>query len=375
MNILIAEDDATSRYAIARFLESRGCQIFEAADGDAAHSSIMENQIDIAVLDWMMPGMSGIDVCRSVRQQRTDYVYIIILTARDGESDVLEGFEAGADEYVKKPVNLPELAARIRVGERIIGLERSLRRQQHELSEINQMKNKFIGIVAHDLKNPVISIRGFSELMLKEPANLNEDQKEFLGIIHSTSRNMLAMINDLLDISLIDSGKWEIVKKPSLLKKLVEERILPNRLQAAQKQITMYYQLADVPRLSVDPQRVGQAVDNLISNAIKYSPYGAKIHMVLKQEDDRITFSVQDEGSGIPEAEQPLLFREFHRLSIRPTGGETSTGLGLSITKKIMEAHGGSIEVESHEQKGSTFTLIFPVAPAPSDSRDSSGGS
>ncbi len=375
MNILIAEDDATSRYAIARFLESRGCQIFEAADGDAAHSSIMKNQIDIAVLDWMMPGMNGIDVCRSVRQQRTDYVYIIILTARDRESDVLEGFEAGADEYVKKPVNLPELAARIRVGERIIGLERSLRRQQHELSEINQMKNKFIGIVAHDLKNPVISIRGFSELILKEPANLNEDQKEFLSIIHSTSRNMLAMINDLLDISLIDSGKWEVVKKPSSLKKLVEERILPNRLQAAQKQITMYYQLADVQRLSVDPQRVGQALDNLISNAIKYSPYGAKVHLVLKQEDDRIMFSVQDEGPGIPKAEQPLLFREFHRLSIRPTGGETSTGLGLSITKRIMEAHGGSIKVESHEQKGSTFTLIFPVAPAPPDSRDSSGGS
>lgn len=369
MNVLIAEDDATSRSAIARFLKKMNWKIFEAADGDSAYSSIVDNQISIAILDWMLPGMSGIEVCRKVRQLQSDYVYMIILTAKDKTSDVLKGFEAGADEYLKKPLSLPELAARIRVGERITGLERSLRRQQNELSEINRSKNQFIGIVAHDLRNPVISIRGFSELMLKDSADLNKDQVEFLNIIHSTSRNMLSMINDLLDISLIDSGKWEVVKQPSSLKKLLEERILLNRMQAAQKKITMYYKLADLPKISIDPNRISQAVDNLISNAIKYSPYGAKIHIFLKKENDTIRLSVRDEGPGIPEAEQPLLFREFHRLSIRPTGGETSTGLGLSITKKIMEAHGGSIEVESHEKSGSTFTLIFPAPPELSASK------
>jgi len=223
------------------------------------------------------------------------------------------------------------------------------------------MKNKFIGIVAHDLRNPVISIRGFSELLLKDENSFNEEQNEFLGIIHSTSRNMLAMINDLLDISRIESGNMRLSQKKGSLNKLILERVQLIKLQAVKKHISIHEELSLIPEIAFDAHRLGQAVDNLITNAIKFAPMGSNVYLSLMHDGDIVKFSVTDEGPGIPREEQHLLFSEFHRLSIRPTGGETSTGLGLAIAKKIIEAHNGMIEFETQEGLGSTFSLILPA--------------
>jgi two-component system, sensor histidine kinase and response regulator len=366
IKILVADDDAATRKMITQSLGEEGYSLFEAAKGLDAYAIIKKENINIAILDWILPEMTGIDICRKIREdQQSSYVFIVMLTVKNERKDLLEGFAAGVDEYVKKPLNLLELNARIKVGERIIGLEQSLIQKQKELFEINQMKNKFLGIAAHDLRNPIISIRGFSELLLRDPSNLTDDQREFLSIIYTTSRGMLAMLNDLLDVSLIESGRMEIHKRSESLTKIIQDKILVNSFQANQKQIAIHKELLNIPTIELDPQRIGQAVDNLISNAIKFAPYGSNIYLILKQDGNKIKFSVRDEGPGIPQEEQHLLFSEFHRLSIRPTAGETSTGLGLAITKKIMEAHGGSIGFESSEGSGSTFSLVFPITSSP----------
>jgi len=363
MNILIAEDDAATRKMVAECLKKKGFNVFEASNGIEAFTSMIDQQINIAVLDWMLPGMTGIEVCQKIREKmETSYVFIIMLTSKNDKKELLEGFEAGVDEYITKPVNFQELIARIKVGKRIFELEQKLKEKQNELSINNERKNQFIGIAAHDLRNPVISIRGFSELLLKDSKELSEEQREFLHIIHSTSRNMLAMINDLLDISRIESGKLKVSQKPGSFNKLILERIRIISLQATKKHITIHKELLDTPEILFDPQRLGQAVDNLISNAIKFAPIGSSVYLNLHQDEDTVKFSVSDEGPGIPSEEQHLLFSEFHRLSIQPTGGETSTGLGLAIAKKIIEAHGGFIEFESQEGLGSTFSLILPIS-------------
>ena len=364
MNILIADDDAAARKMVSQYLKKKGYTVFEAANGIETYTSIIEQSINIVVIDWVLPGMEGIDVCRSIREKRkkSNYVFFIMLTAKEEKKDMIKGFEAGVDEYIMKPVNLQELIARIEVGARIVRLERQLIEKQKELAGINEMKNKFIGIVAHDLRNPVISIRGFSELLLKDTKNLNEEQNEFLNIIHSTSRNMLAMINDLLDISRIESGNMQLSPKNGSLKKLIIERIQLIKLQADKKHITIHQELSPIADVSFDAHRLGQAIDNLITNAIKFTPSGSNVFLSLAQEGEFVRFSVTDEGPGIPREEQHLLFSEFHRLSIRPTAGETSTGLGLAIAKKIIEAHNGAIEFETQEGMGSTFSLILPVS-------------
>ncbi len=363
MNILVADDDAAARKMISQYLKKKGYNVFEASNGIEAFTSIIDHPINIVIIDWVLPGMDGINVCRKIREkQKGSYVFFIMLTAKEEKKDLIEGFDAGVDEYIMKPVNLQELIARIKVGARIVSLEKKLMEKQRELTGNNEMKNKFIGIVAHDLRNPVISIRGFSELLLKDSNIFNEEQNEFLSIIHSTSRNMLAMINDLLDISRIESGNMQLVHKNGSLNKLILERIQLIKLQADKKHITIYKELTSIPEVTFDKHRLGQAIDNLITNAIKFAPSGSNVYLSLKQDGDMIKFSVTDEGPGIPGEEQHLLFSEFHRLSIRPTAGETSTGLGLAIAKKIIEAHNGKIEFETQEGMGSTFSLILPIA-------------
>jgi two-component system, sensor histidine kinase and response regulator len=363
INILVADDEPATRHMISQYLKKKGYIVSEAADGFQAFTAILHQTINIAVIDWMMPGMSGIELCRKIRDnQNGPYVFIIMLTAKSEKNELIEGFTAGVDEYILKPVNLQEMMARINVGARIVGLERKLLEKQKELSDNNQLKNKFIGIVAHDLRNPLISIRGFSELLIKDSQNFTEEQNEFLDIIHTTSRNMLAMINGLLDISQIESGSMNLDRKAGSLKLLILERIQIISLQAAKKHITIHKDISAIPEIVFDPHRMGQAVDNLITNAIKFSPSGSNVYLKLRQIEDSVQFDVTDEGPGIPQEEQHLLFSEFHRLSVRPTGGETSTGLGLAIAKKIIEAHNGKIGFESREGRGSTFRLILPLA-------------
>ncbi len=363
MKVLIADDDLTTRQMLAKYLGKQGIDVLTASNGDDAISLLESETIGIAVLDWIMPGLNGIEICRRIRKARhQSYIYIIMLTSRESSDDLLSGFDAGIDEYLPKPTDLKELHARIKAGMRIVNLEQSLTAKQDKLYELIQIKNKFIGIAAHDLRNPAISIRGFSELLLKDKDSLTDEQKEFISIIHSTSNNMLGLLNDLLDFSQIESGKLLLNKKPGSLKKLVEERLRLYRLQAENKRITIAPNLSDIEAFPYDHHRIGQAVDNLISNAIKFSPPGTTVYVTLVREDTNAVFSTQDQGPGIPLEEQGLLFNEFQRLSVRPTGSETSTGLGLAITKRIIEAHGGLISFESHVGVGSIFSFRLLMA-------------
>jgi len=363
MKVLVADDDVTTREMLSRYLTKQGIPVITAADGEGALGIIESEPIGIAVIDWIMPGLSGIEICRRIRARETpNYIYLIMLTSRESTDDMLSGFDAGIDEYLPKPTDLKELLARIKAGMRIVNLERSLMAKQQKLFELVQIKNKFIGIAAHDLRNPAISIRGFSELLLRGKEKLSDEQREFISIIHSTSNNMLELLNDLLDLSQIESGKLDLKKQPGSLKKMLEERLRLYRLQADNKRITIHTDLSEIEPFAFDHRRIGQALDNLISNGLKFSPPGTNIYLTLRTDDTTAVFSIQDQGPGIPPEEQGLLFNEFQRLSIRPTGSESSTGLGLAITKRIIDAHGGRVTFESHVGIGSIFSFHLPMA-------------
>ncbi len=230
------------------------------------------------------------------------------------------------------------------------------------LVELNQTKNRFLGIAAHDLRNPLSIQHGFLALVLKgQLGPLNEKQRQALDIIDEASRSMLNLVNDLLDVNAIESGRLEVNLQPVEVVPFLQRSHQANQFLAAAKNIELDLEIEGDPGVAImDPARVTQVLSNLITNAIKFSYPESRIIMGASRHDSGHRFYVRDEGKGIPKDEQQHLFSEFGKTSVTPTGGENSTGLGLAIVRKLVEAHGGSVHVDSQEGRGSTFSFIIP---------------
>ena len=249
-----------------------------------------------------------------------------------------------------------------RMNNELINLQRELVRKNLELEHLNQQKNELLGMAAHDLRNPLGIISLYSAYLLEElePA-LPEDHAELVAKIRTASEFMLALIDDLLDFSTIESGKLQLDCGPADLRNLVEQNVRRNQVLANRRAIQLEFTAApELPLISLDAIKIEQVLNNLIGNAVKYSPRGGSVEVTVSVMDDAIVVAVADEGPGIAPAEQDKLFRPFTRLSVRPADEEKGTGLGLAICRRIIEGHGGELSFESTPGTGSTFRFTLP---------------
>jgi signal transduction histidine kinase/DNA-binding NarL/FixJ family response regulator len=228
------------------------------------------------------------------------------------------------------------------------------------VEEANAFKTELLGIAAHDLKNPLQVISGFASL-IQEVKTLDEAQQQ-AGAIERASTRMLKLIKELLETAALDSGKLELNKDIVNLADLLRAVAEHNRPNAERKSQTIELALEQTALVEIDVERMREVFDNLLSNAIKYSPSGKRILIRSERSESRVTVAVKDEGQGLTEADKEKLFGKFQRLSARPTGGESSTGLGLSIVKQLVELHGGNVWAESEgKDKGTTFFVELPL--------------
>jgi signal transduction histidine kinase len=240
--------------------------------------------------------------------------------------------------------------------------EEALRLSNDQLRELNNQKNEFLGMAAHDLRNPIAVIQNASLVLARYASeDLSEKQQEFLKKIHDTSKFMLELLNNLLDISKIEAGKLELEITKNNYPDFVKKNIEFNRFFSTEKGISIDLVLSDdISLLDFDKNKIEQVLNNLISNAIKYSHPNTVISVKVQSEKDFVVTRVIDQGQGIQEDELPRVFEAFQKSSTKPTAGEKSTGLGLAIVKKIVEGHQGKIGVESEVGKGSTFFFKLP---------------
>ncbi|GAB2887462.1 hypothetical protein GCM10027046_14700 [Uliginosibacterium flavum] len=279
-----------------------------------------------------------------------------------------------AEQQIIEVLRESELQLESRVQERTTQLEEALalQRQQHEalernnrsLSELHEERGAFLQIAAHDLKNPTAAIISYVDL-LRERWHAWDDEKKInrLGNVRSMAQLIFDIIRNLLDINAIETGHYALRPVSVDARESIKGVCESYRQRGEAKDIRLSLELPDAPlRLMVDKTALHQIIDNLVSNAIKYSPHGRKVHVRLEEESGHALLQIRDEGPGISEEDQGRLFRKFARLTARPTGGEHSTGLGLSIVKHIVEASGGKVGCISRLGEGATFFVCLPLA-------------
>ncbi len=244
----------------------------------------------------------------------------------------------------------------------LANVQRQLAKANAQLESLNQLKNQFLGMAAHDLRNPLGIILFYTEFLQDEASHLlNEEHASFLSIIRANVSFMLQLVDDLLDVQAIESGDLQLNTQPSDLVSLVERTVLLNGVLAAKKQIRLTCAVeGTVEKLLLDEGKIEQVFNNLLSNAIKFSHAGTQVNVRITWQSDWVTVSVQDEGQGIPADELNKLFDWFGRTSVRGTDGEKSSGLGLAIARKIVVQHGGEIWLESQVGKGTTAYVKLP---------------
>ena len=423
VRILIIEDSLTQALRLQDSLEKHHYETKIANNGKAGLDLLKQKPYTLVISDIIMPEMDGYELCRQIKSnEKLKNTPVILLTSLSDPHDVIEALECGADNFVTKPYSENFLISRIQnilvnrqlrldgmsemgieivfagkkhfitssrmqivdllfstyenaiqknteleqVNRELVMTQRELEQKNIELARLNEQKNYFLGMAAHDLRNPMGAIYNSSDLLIEEDLGpLNDEQKEMIAAVKNASEFMLNLVNDFLDIAHIESGKLTLKKEDVDIFSLIKTNVQFNQNFAVKKQISLDFQYTDIeslPMISLDGSKIQQVMNNLISNAIKYTHSGGAIQVILEKKDDQIHIAVRDNGQGIPEDEIQNLFAPFQRTSVESTAGEKSTGLGLAIAKKIVNAHNGEIWVKSQVGEGTTFHISLPLS-------------
>ena len=379
--LIVADDNADMRAYVQRLLGAE-FHLTVVADGEAALAAARAQTPDLVLTDVMMPRLDGFGLLRELRADpRTRDVPVIMLSARAGEEARVEGLEAGADDYLVKPFSARELLARVQTNVALARVRRATSEHERRLREEAEaaraeaeqlyrqaqdairVRDIFVSVAAHELKTPLTSLLGQAQLLQRRMSRDGaHDVRQQVGaaVIVSQARRLDRMISALLDIGRIEQGRLSLERAPldlcALARGVVEE------VQPTIERHVVRCELPDAPLVvDGDALRLEQVVQNLVSNAVKYSPGGGEVVVRVSHSGGEARVSVTDTGIGIPADALPQLFTRFYRAPNVEDRRITGMGVGLYVVKEIVTLHGGTVGVTSAEGQGSTFTFTLPA--------------
>jgi two-component system, sensor histidine kinase and response regulator len=355
--VLVVDDEPRNIQVVGPLLLKQGHEVIAAGSGEEALAKMRTAKPDLLLLDVMMPGMTGFDLCRRLLSQPEWHALpIIFLSAVTDKGFVTEALAAGAVDYVTKPFHGPELLSRVQ-------LHLNLRQLRQRLSAAVEERNHLLEIVAHDLKNPLGGVQFAASILTEEAGSLSLRQAQLVDSISHAADRALEITTSLLQTRRLEEAKEHLDLMPLCLRDHTEQAVKVFSHHAGDKgtEVRVECTATTIP-VRADRRSLLCSLENLVSNAIKFSPPGSLVCIRLSSEGGDGVFRIEDQGPGVREDERSKLFRKFTRLSARPTGDELSTGLGLHIVHELVKAMGGEVHYEDGARGGACFVVSLPLA-------------
>lgn len=358
-HILVVDDSPDNLFLVQTILEEEGYEITLAQDGQVALAQIDISPPDLILLDVMMPEMDGFEVTRRIRNNpNLPFMPILLITAFEGPS-VVKGLDTGAADFIRKPVEVDELLARVR----------SLLRLKHAIDEREQIarqREDFVSWMTHDLRTPIVAAERML-MLLQQGAlgELSDGMQEAITTMARSNRNLLAMVNTLLEVYRYEAGRKNLIFSPVDLQEILKEVTQELSTLADEKKLTLSYKAEENINSKVvgDRMELHRVFTNLIGNSIKFTDQGSVEVRLSNSYNPRepnpswVIVEIQDTGSGISPEDQKMLFERFRQGSHKRSG----SGLGLHLSKRIIETHQGKIELKSELDQGSLFIVRLPA--------------
>lgn len=363
--VLIVDDMPDNIMVLDEVLNAQH-EVIAATSGEKALKIVRSaSPPDLVLLDVMMPGMDGFEVCRQIKgNDQTAFIPVVMVTALSGHDDRIESLNAGADDFLTKPIDPIEVVARVKSLLRVKKLHDELQHSFTELKRLEELRENLTNMIIHDLRTPLTGVIGALSLM-QDLDSVQEDPEaeELQQMASQNSDKLLTMINDLLDITKMESGELRLQRTKVDASDLAAEVENTVRPVAQFEEINVAYEIAPgLAKLSADRDMLCRVLVNLVANALKFSPTNGTVRLTAESAPDGfVKLAVLDNGPGIPAGYEKKIFEKFGQVE-EGERKKLSTGLGLTFCKMAVEAHGGKIWVENAPERGSNFCVLWPAA-------------
>jgi two-component system, sensor histidine kinase and response regulator len=360
-NVIVVDDTPANLQLLTGMLKERGYKVRPVPSGKLALQAAKNDPPDLILLDIMMPEMDGYEVCERLKaDEKLREIPVIFISALNETMDKVRAFGVGGVDYVTKPFQFEEVAARVSTHLELQRQRRKLKENYERLRRLEELRDNLVHMIVHDLRSPLTGISGFLDLALVlEKETLTEDGLEYLQTAKRSTTAVIDMVSAVLDVSKMEAGEMKLhLAECDLVRMAVD---LMSGMQSLKEGREMVLDTPPAPVTVVaDGDLILRVIQNLLGNALKFTPSNGRIRLSIEPDEDRICVTVRDNGPGIPAEYLEKIFEKFGQVEARASQRKFSTGLGLTFCKLAVEAHGGSIGVKSEVDKGSTFWFVLP---------------